>query len=135
MAAADVFVHPARYDTTGTVILEAIVNGLPVITTSSCGYAKHVNSANAGIVVQEPFRSQTLVAALEIAHDPACIERWSSSGSEYGQQSSLYEGRGRATELIVASALRRGQAAVEGRRVLREISIAPAPAIIRVGAR
>jgi UDP-glucose:(heptosyl)LPS alpha-1,3-glucosyltransferase len=40
MAAADVFVHPARYDTTGTVILEAIVNGLPVITTSNCGYAK-----------------------------------------------------------------------------------------------
>jgi UDP-glucose:(heptosyl)LPS alpha-1,3-glucosyltransferase len=34
MAAADVFLHPARYDTTGTVILEAIVNGLPVITTS-----------------------------------------------------------------------------------------------------
>ena len=60
MAAADVFVHPARYDTTGTVILEAIVNGLPVITTSNCGYAKHVTSANAGIVVQEPFRAADL---------------------------------------------------------------------------
>jgi UDP-glucose:(heptosyl)LPS alpha-1,3-glucosyltransferase len=109
MAAADVFVHPARYDTTGTVILEAIVNGLPVITTSSCGYAKHVNAANAGIVVPEPLRPQTLLAALEIARDPVCIERWSKSGSEYGQQSSLYEGRGRATELIVASGLKRAR--------------------------
>jgi UDP-glucose:(heptosyl)LPS alpha-1,3-glucosyltransferase len=106
MAAADVFVHPARYDTTGTVILEAIVNGLPVITTSSCGYAKHVTSANAGIVVQEPFRPQIFVAALEIARDPACRQRWSGSGREYGKQSSLYEGRARATELIVASGFR-----------------------------
>ena len=106
MAAADVFVHPARYDTTGTVILEAIVNGLPVITTSNCGYAKHVTSANAEIVVQEPFRPQTFFAALEIARDPACRQRWSGSGREYGRQTSLYEGRIRATELIVASGFR-----------------------------
>jgi UDP-glucose:(heptosyl)LPS alpha-1,3-glucosyltransferase len=115
MAAADVFVHPARYDTTGTVILEAIVNGLPVITTSSCGYAKHVNNANAGIVVPEPFRAQALLAALKTARDSACIERWSKSGSEYGQQGSLYEGRNRAAELIIASALKRAKAATEGR--------------------
>ena len=123
MAAADVFVHPARYDTTGTVILEAIVNGLPVITTSSCGYAKHVTSANAGIVVQEPFRPQTFVAALEIARDPACRQRWSGSGREYGKQSSLYEGRARATELIVASGFRHAD---DGARVYRESSIGPA---------
>jgi len=109
MAVADVFVHPARYDTTGTVILEAIVNGLPAITTSSCGYAKHVNSANAGIVIPERFRSQALIAALEIARDPACLEGWSKSGIAYGMQSSLYEGRGRATELIVASGLQRSK--------------------------
>ena len=45
MAAADLLVHPARHDTTGTVILEAVVNGLPVITTSTCGYAHHVEAA------------------------------------------------------------------------------------------
>jgi UDP-glucose:(heptosyl)LPS alpha-1,3-glucosyltransferase len=109
MAAADVFVHPARYDTTGTVILEAIVNGLPTITTSSCGYAKHVNSANAGIVIPERFRLQALIAALEIARDAGCMEDWSKSGTAYGMQSSLYEGRGRATELIVASGLERSK--------------------------
>jgi UDP-glucose:(heptosyl)LPS alpha-1,3-glucosyltransferase len=105
MAAADLFVHPARYDTTGTVILEAIVNGLPVITTSSCGYAKHVNIANAGIVVQEPFRLKTFVDALENAQDPVCFAQWSKSGQEYGMQRALYEGRGRAADLIVASGL------------------------------
>jgi UDP-glucose:(heptosyl)LPS alpha-1,3-glucosyltransferase len=104
MAAADVFVHPARYDTTGTVILEAIVNGLPVITTSACGYAKHVSSADAGIVVQEPFHQRSLISALETARDPAYVKHWSKSGSQYGRQRSLYEGRNRAAELIVASA-------------------------------
>jgi len=116
MAAADVFVHPARYDTTGTVILEAIVNGLPVITSSACGYAKHVSTADAGIVVPEPYRQRTLVAALQAARDAACMAHWSKSGSEYGEQSSLYEGRGRATELIVASAQEGGKAATEARR-------------------
>jgi UDP-glucose:(heptosyl)LPS alpha-1,3-glucosyltransferase len=104
MAAADVFVHPARYDTTGTVILEAIANGLPVITTSACGYAKHVSGASAGIVIPEPFHQRALIAALETAHDPACLANWSKSASTYGEQSTLYQGTKRAAELIVAGA-------------------------------
>jgi UDP-glucose:(heptosyl)LPS alpha-1,3-glucosyltransferase len=104
MAAADVFLHPARYDTTGTVILESIANGLPVITTSACGYANHVIEAEAGIVVQEPFGQRELVQALKTARDPTFLTRCSMSGSEYGKQASLYEGRGRAAERIVASA-------------------------------
>jgi UDP-glucose:(heptosyl)LPS alpha-1,3-glucosyltransferase len=113
MAAADVFVHPARYDTTGTVILESIVNGLPVIATSACGYSKHVISASAGIVIQEPFHQKTLIAALDTARDSACRVRWSRSGSEYGRQSSLYEGKDRAAELIVARSRDGTKAAAE----------------------
>jgi UDP-glucose:(heptosyl)LPS alpha-1,3-glucosyltransferase len=105
MAASDLFVHPARYDTTGTVILEAIANGLPVIATSVCGYAKHVSSANAGIVIPETFHQRTLTAALETARDTARVANWSKSGIEYGKQSSLYQGRERAAELIVAGAI------------------------------
>ena len=48
MAAADLLVHPARTETTGTVILEAIVNGLPVLASAACGYAEHVVLADAG---------------------------------------------------------------------------------------
>src|SRR5450631_3171282 len=80
MAATDLFVHPARYDTTGTVILEAIANGLPVITTSACGYAKHVSDANAGIVIPGTFHQRTLIAALETARDTARLAIWSKSG-------------------------------------------------------
>jgi UDP-glucose:(heptosyl)LPS alpha-1,3-glucosyltransferase len=104
MAAADLLLHPARYDTTGAVILEAIVNGLPVITTSACGYATHVTAAQAGTVIQEPFSSSSLLAALEAARSPTCSLSWSRSGVEYGQRSYLYTGRTKAAELIVAMA-------------------------------
>jgi UDP-glucose:(heptosyl)LPS alpha-1,3-glucosyltransferase len=69
-AASDVLMHPARYDTTGTVILEALVNGLPVVTTSACGYAKHVHAAGAGIVLKEPFDFELFLTAIRDMVDP-----------------------------------------------------------------
>jgi UDP-glucose:(heptosyl)LPS alpha-1,3-glucosyltransferase len=107
MAAADVLVHPARLDTTGTVILEAIVNGLPVITTSVCGYAQHVDAAQAGIVINEPFDRRALTAALAAAEDAGRRNRWSASAIAYGEQSVLYDGRSRAAEAILAAAAER----------------------------
>jgi len=104
MAAADLLVHPARYDTTGTVILEAIVNGLPVVTTAVCGYAMHVDAAGAGIVVREPFDYPLFLAALDEARDQVRRQLWSASGVEYGKKTWLYEGRQRAAEIIVAAA-------------------------------
>jgi UDP-glucose:(heptosyl)LPS alpha-1,3-glucosyltransferase len=104
MAAADLLVHPARYDTTGTVILEAVVNGLPVITTAACGYARHVDSAGAGIVIREPFEFRLFLTALEQARDPAVSRAWSEAGAEYGRNPTLYQGRLRAAEAIVQAA-------------------------------
>ena len=101
MAAADLLVHPARYDTTGTVILEGVVNGLPVITTAACGYARHVEAANAGSVLKEPFRFSLFVAALRRASDPSLRRAWSLSGAAYGADPTLYQGRVRAADLIV----------------------------------
>jgi UDP-glucose:(heptosyl)LPS alpha-1,3-glucosyltransferase len=107
MAAADLLVHPARLDTTGTFILEALVNGLPVVTTSVCGYAQHVDAAEAGIVINEPFEFKAFIAALSAAQDPARRSRWSASAERYGAQSFLYEGRARAAEIILAAAVER----------------------------
>jgi UDP-glucose:(heptosyl)LPS alpha-1,3-glucosyltransferase len=102
MAAADLLVHPARYDTTGTVILEALVNGLPVVTTGICGYATHVTTADAGIVVPEPFRQSALIAALTQARPTERQTMWSSNGISYGAGSDLYSGLDRAADLIAA---------------------------------
>lgn len=104
MAAADLLVHPARLDTTGTVILEAVVNGLPVVTTSICGYARHVEAAEAGIVISTPFRHKAFVAALSAAQEPRQRNHWSVSAERYGMQPFLYDGRTRAAEMILTAA-------------------------------
>lgn len=58
MHAADVMLHPARSELAGLVIMEALVSGLPQIVTDLCGYACHVQAANAGVVLASPFNQQ-----------------------------------------------------------------------------
>lgn len=104
MSAADLLLHPSRYDTTGTVILEAVVNGLPVVATAVCGYATHVNAAGAGAVVAEPFDQAAFASAIARAQDPIQRAAWSKAGMQYGQRSGLSEGRACAAQIILAAA-------------------------------
>jgi UDP-glucose:(heptosyl)LPS alpha-1,3-glucosyltransferase len=53
--AADVLVHPAREENTGTVLLEAMSQGVPVACSAECGFAPHVAGARAGVVLGSPF--------------------------------------------------------------------------------
>jgi len=115
MAVADLLVHPARRDTTGAVILEALVNGVPAVATSNCGYAEHVDAAHAGIVINEPFKFTAFLAALAAAQDAGRRARWSAGGEQYGQQSFLYDGRARAAELILEAAAARARRRPERR--------------------
>ena len=101
MAAADLLVHPARLDTTGTVILEAIVNGLPVVTTAACGYACHVRKACAGVVVPQPFSQHAFRAALKEANDRARQAEWSVSGARYSEHLQLFTGLEAAAGIIL----------------------------------
>jgi UDP-glucose:(heptosyl)LPS alpha-1,3-glucosyltransferase len=100
-AASDLLMHPARYDTTGTVILEALVNGLPVITTSTCGYAKHVHAASAGIVLEEPFDFQLFLTAIKDMNDPTRRALYSESGIAYGRSKNLDQGKGLAAQMML----------------------------------
>jgi UDP-glucose:(heptosyl)LPS alpha-1,3-glucosyltransferase len=104
-AAADLLVHPARLDVTGTVILEAIVNGLPVITTANCGYSSHVVAADAGVVLPASLEPASLEATLAAA-DTAHRARWSANAFAYGRQPALFSGLPRAADLIEAAGRR-----------------------------
>lgn len=104
MAAADLLVHPARTETTGTVILEALVNGLPVVASAACGYAAHVARANAGFVLPEPFSQAAFVARLREAQDARLREQWSANGVRYGETFDLYRGLSRAASIIAGGA-------------------------------
>jgi UDP-glucose:(heptosyl)LPS alpha-1,3-glucosyltransferase len=103
--AADLLVHPSRADVTGTVILEAMSNGLAVIATSICGYADHIAMADAGVVLPDPFRQGDLTDAL-VSATPDRVARWSTNGRAYAGSDDLYTGLERAVDLILSEQAR-----------------------------
>jgi UDP-glucose:(heptosyl)LPS alpha-1,3-glucosyltransferase len=60
----DILLHPARFENTGTVLLEAALSGLYVITTTACGYADHITAMGCGEVIAGPFQQQALNQAI-----------------------------------------------------------------------
>jgi UDP-glucose:(heptosyl)LPS alpha-1,3-glucosyltransferase len=112
IAAADVLVHPSRKDVTGTVILEAIGNGLPVITSEVCGYSTHVQLSGAGAVVREPFDETQFRAALEAAKSPAVLSGWRQRALAYSAHADLYSGLDKAVEEIEQVALQKKRSTV-----------------------
>jgi len=101
MAAADLLVHPARTETTGTVILEAVINGLPAVVTEECGFSSHVRNADGGIVIPAPFTSRKLIDALQRATELSRREAWSRNAAAHGANPELYSGIDKALAVIV----------------------------------
>lgn len=96
---ADLLVHPAYSENTGTVLLEALVAGLPVLTTANCGYARHVAAAAAGEVLPEPYRQGAFDHALAalLGGDRAVLRQRALAWTEHADVYRLPE---RAAELI-----------------------------------
>jgi len=91
MKAADLLLHPAYAETTGTVILEAITSGLPVLATKVCGYAHHIGKADAGMVLRSPFRQEEFNEKLENILLSDQRSEWSKNGLLYGDNDDLYK--------------------------------------------
>jgi UDP-glucose:(heptosyl)LPS alpha-1,3-glucosyltransferase len=88
--AADALVHPAYREAAGMVLLEALVAGLPVLTTANCGYAFHIALAKAGLLISEPFHQRELNEKLcEIITSPQRIE-WKTNALEYAERTDLF---------------------------------------------
>ena len=102
MLGADVLVHPAYNENTGTVLLEALVAGLPVLVTAVCGYAHYVAEADGGRVLEEPFAQQrmdeTLAAMLA---DPAARARWSANALDFSEVADIYSNAEHAADVIL----------------------------------
>ncbi len=85
MQGADVYVHPAYRENTGLVLLEALASGLPVLATASCGYAFHIEAAEAGRIAPLPFVQDDFNALfLEMATSPRKAS-WGANGHRYAQ--------------------------------------------------
>jgi UDP-glucose:(heptosyl)LPS alpha-1,3-glucosyltransferase len=90
LAAADLMLHPAYRESAGYTLLEAIVAGLPVLATETCGYAYHIVQANAGAVCPEPFSQASLNKILFDMLEQLPTAKWSANGLAYGAEESLY---------------------------------------------
>ena len=64
LAAADVLVHPARYEAYGLGVHEAICRGVPAIVSAGAGVTERYPKSLGSLIVADPPRSSTLVAAL-----------------------------------------------------------------------
>ena len=110
MSHADLLVHPTRLDTTGQAILEAIANGLPVVTTAAAGFAPHVTAAGAGWVVAEPFDPSAFNLALATAESLELRRRWSAAALDYAARHDFCAGLAAAAEIIERIGARHGEA-------------------------
>ncbi len=100
LMAGDLLLHPAYSENTGTILLESLTAGLPVLTTDVCGYAPHITWANAGKVLRSPFLQETLnnqLAEMLVSNEQ---EFWSRNGRVYGENPDLYKMPETAIDLI-----------------------------------
>ena len=77
MAAADVMVHPARYEAYGLAVHEAICMGVPVIVSASAGVAEQMPSDLADLLLDDAESAADLCTRLE---------RWRTRRNEFMQR-------------------------------------------------
>ncbi len=99
---ADLLVHPAYNENTGTVLLEALVAGLPVLCSAVCGYAHYIDEATGGRVIPEPFAQATLDALLrEMLADRAQRAAWQRNALAWAESADIYSNAERAADIIL----------------------------------
>lgn len=105
MLAADLLVHPAYTESAGMVLVEALAAGLPVLTTANCGYACHVQAAQAGGVLASPFQQSELNHQLSalVAND-SLRHQWQQQARAYAATTDLYSLHQQAAQIIATQA-------------------------------
>jgi UDP-glucose:(heptosyl)LPS alpha-1,3-glucosyltransferase len=99
---ADLLIHPAYNENTGTVLLEAVVAGLPVLTSAACGYAHYIEDADAGRVIPLPFAQDALNTTLaQMLQDDEARRRWRANGLAFAAQADIYSLPERAADRIL----------------------------------
>ena len=100
LLAADILLHPAYSENTGTVLIEAMAAGLPVLATDICGYAFHVSDAGAGLLIPSPYKQGVFNRMLrEMLVSP---ERniWKTNGLGYVSKNDVFSMPEKAADVI-----------------------------------
>lgn len=90
LLAADLLIHPAYRENTGTALLEAMVAGLPVVATDVCGYSSYISDFDMGIVLASPFnQSQLDQAVADLLFDEQTP--WQPRGLKFAASADIYD--------------------------------------------
>lgn len=107
LLAADLLLHPARTENTGTALIEAMVAGLPVVVTENCGYAFHVKEAGAGRLVPTPFDQNVLDQTLAEVLSLPDLSELGEKGVQYAASTDVTGLHEKAVDIIEDIASRR----------------------------
>lgn len=100
LLAADLLVHPARNEATGTVLIEALAAGLPVLCSGNCGFADYVRESG-GVVLKNPFSQRLFNKALRrVFLTPETLADLKQNAIGYGQSSDFYRRAEVACDII-----------------------------------
>ena len=98
LTASDLMIHPARKEATGTVIVEALAIGVPVIASDACGYAEYTGRISGKLVTPEPFRQDDLNNALLYAVNT--LEKQTAAAMQQCGNSDFYRRAGVIVDLL-----------------------------------
>ena len=98
--AADLLLHPAYRENTGTVLIEAMAAGLPVLATDTCGFSNHIERADAGEIVPAPFKQETLNQLLVYMLTSEKKEQWRQNGKSYVAKTDVFSWAEKAADVI-----------------------------------
>ncbi|MDP0589578.1 MAG: glycosyltransferase family 4 protein [Candidatus Endonucleobacter bathymodioli] len=100
MLCADALIHPAYTESAGMVLVEALAAGLPVLTTSNCGYAYHIEAANAGIVSPTPFNQNMFNHSLLEILNADRLKQCHENAINYASNTDIYSLHKQAAKVI-----------------------------------
>jgi len=84
LGAADLLLHPTFYDPCSLVVLEALGIGTPVVTTKYNGASELLAGHGAGIVLNDPRKTNEIADALELILHPKKHPQYCSEAAKLG---------------------------------------------------
>ncbi len=98
--AADLLVHPAYRETTGTILVEALAAGLPVLASDVCGFSDHVARSGGGLLIAAPFDQTIFNHKMADMLESPLRKKWRQNGIRYVQATDVFSRAERAVDMI-----------------------------------